>query len=119
MTAVAIDVVSSHPAARSAHAVIDAAQIAIGLAARLNYPLEREPASPDTHARRIVTLLEGVPADIAALYQDNEALKAEKADALDEACRMATTIVDLERRLAIMERLDSRRVAHITELKGR
>lgn len=114
MNATAQDRTLSHPAARAALAVFEAARIAAGLCT----PGE-DGGSVAEDGEEINTLLEHVMDDVAAIYQDNEAKAAELAEQREEMCAMAQTIASLEADALAMERLDTHRVAVISSLKSR
>jgi chromosome segregation ATPase len=91
----------THPAARSVHAVNNALQIINGMieASRTNAQSLRMDASD---LRR---LIEEVPADIAALYQDNEAKAAEILELQKQGVREKQYIDRIEDRNTALNEL--------------
>lgn len=81
----------SHPAARAAHALLEANRL-VSAALVAYSPAE----SAFTLAESLARLIVPVPEDIAALYADGEAKAADLAELRDELCRMAQYIVRLE-----------------------
>jgi chromosome segregation ATPase len=87
------DVTMTHPAHRAVHAVRNALQILLGL---VDTDLARQP----TWMRDVgdaVRLLEEVPADIAALYQNNERLEDDLRGLRDQGLEDAREITELRR----------------------
>lgn len=115
MTATTQDRELSHPAARAVHAVYEATIVAICMR---NVPGYGAGDATEDGAQ-ILTLLEHVMEDIAAIYQDNEAKAAESAEQREEMCAMARRIASLEADTLAMEKLDTHRVAVISCLKTR
>jgi hypothetical protein len=108
------DVEMTHPAHRAVHAVNNALQIAIGMR---DVPGD-DGGSLAEDGAQIVRLLEDVPADVAALYQCNEALEADLRGLRDQGLEDAREITRLRRALAMEQQEREALLVAITETLG-
>ena len=103
------DVTMTHPAHRAVHAVRNALQILYGF--RERHVLQ----ALQMDAADVRRLLEDVPADIAALYQCNEALEADLRGLRDQGLEDAREITRLRQALAMEQQEREALLMAITE----
>jgi hypothetical protein len=106
------DVEMTHPAHRAVHAVNNALQILVGFSER--HALQ----ALQMDAADVRRLLEEVPADIAALYQCNEALEADLRGLRDQGLDDAREITRLRRALAMEQQEREALLVAIIETLG-